>query len=165
MTRRLFVLDTDGTSDRSLLRIVIRLVEECAPTIVFDFERVDPTRTPARTRQVADRLERTLKLYPHAEAIFLHRDAEHEPPTTRVREVAAGVDQLRERRGNLACAPTVPVMPVRMHEAWLLVSEVAIRRAVGRPQRCGTAASTARAASRKRPGSEGGTVPSAHAGQ
>lgn len=133
MTRRLLVLDTDGTSDRALRRLMVRLIEECAPALVFDLEWVDPTRTRAKTRQVADRLERTLKLFPRADAVFLHRDAEHESPSARTHEVMDGADELRRRFGRPVLTPTVPVVPVRMHEAWLLVSERAQPQTFPRP--------------------------------
>ncbi|MBL8231577.1 MAG: hypothetical protein JNL98_23980 [Bryobacterales bacterium] len=66
-----------------------------------------------------------MDLYP-CDALFVHRDAEGFPSSLRREEIAAAA------RG----IPTlhVPVVPVRMTEAWLLADEQAIRRAAGNPK-------------------------------
>ena len=130
--RHLFVFDGDGPSDRALKRLLELLIHDCAPELLFDLEWVNPTFTPARSLRVADRVSRTVKLYPSADVILLHRDAEREPLDVRTAEIEAGVKELRER--GMSIAPTIAVVPVRMQEAWLLVSETAIREAAGRPR-------------------------------
>lgn len=65
-----------------------------------------------------------LDLYP-CEILFVHRDAERQPVEWRREEIAGYV--------NNAHASHVPVIPVRMTEAWLLVDELAIRSAAGNP--------------------------------
>jgi len=61
-------------------------------------------------------------LYP-CNLLFVHRDAEKESYDFRRQQVEAAVDDGRQ----------VPVIPVRMSEAWLLHEETAIRRASGNP--------------------------------
>ncbi|WP_208293922.1 hypothetical protein [Ilumatobacter fluminis] len=59
--------------------------------------------------------------------VFVHRDAEGEPPESRVDEIESG-----RIAAGVNC-PVVPVVPLRMTEAWLLLDEAAIRRAAGKP--------------------------------
>ncbi|WP_217451517.1 hypothetical protein [Candidatus Frankia nodulisporulans] len=60
--------------------------------------------------------------------IFVHRDADREGASARRAEIAAAA------AGSGLLEPVVPVIPVRHLEAWLLLSEGEIRRAVGRPK-------------------------------
>lgn len=59
--------------------------------------------------------------------VIVHRDAEGQSPRRRREEVEAGVAEIREH------LPALPIVPIRMTEAWLLVDEEAIRRVAGRP--------------------------------
>jgi hypothetical protein len=133
LMRASFVLDADGSSDRALVPLLDLLVRGCAPDLLFDIQWVDPTRLKAKSRAVVDRLERTLRLFPATQAVFLHRDSEKATLEERTTEIADAWDRLQRRSGTAPILPIVPVVPVRMQEAWLLVSEQAIREAVGRP--------------------------------
>jgi hypothetical protein len=57
--------------------------------------------------------------------LFVHRDAEGQPANLRREEIANAL-----RR---APVKHIPVVPVRMTEAWLLADETAIRSAAGNP--------------------------------
>jgi len=83
-----------------------------------DFRRLPPMGS------LRDRIRLALDLYP-CDVLFVHRDAERESPEVRreeIRVAAVGTD------GSI-----VPVVPVRMTEAWLLFNESAIRGAAGNP--------------------------------
>ena len=75
------------------------------------------------------RLSKAVDLFP-CELLFVHRDAEAEPPASRREEIGRAVIGAFEVRRSPAW---VPVIPVRMSEAWLLFDETAIRRAAGNP--------------------------------
>jgi len=66
--------------------------------------------------------------YP-CDCLFIHRDAEREPPEHRRREIQKAVESL----GGNKPETHVCVVPIRMSEAWLLFDEQAIRRASGNP--------------------------------
>lgn len=83
----------------------------------------DPFRMPV-ARDLAERLAHAVDLYP-CDVLFVHRDAEREDPATRREEI-------RQASATLDRAP-IPVIPVRMTEAWLLFDERAIRLAAGNP--------------------------------
>ena len=57
--------------------------------------------------------------------LFVHRDAEKQPPDIRRKEIAQALQT------TSLCY--VPVVPVRMTEAWLLLDQRAIRLAAGNP--------------------------------
>jgi hypothetical protein len=60
--------------------------------------------------------------------LFVHRDAEKETLATRQAQIDAWVTAAIKKP-----PPYVRVVPVRMTEAWLLLSEEAIREAAGNP--------------------------------
>jgi hypothetical protein len=57
--------------------------------------------------------------------LFVHRDAEAQPSAVRREEIATALRETLLRH--------IPVVPVRMTEAWLLADETAIRFAAGNP--------------------------------
>jgi hypothetical protein len=68
--------------------------------------------------------------------MLIHRDADKVDPAKRRREI---IDAVRQAQANNPLIPTsVPVIPVRMSEAWLLVDEQALRKAAGNPHGKGT---------------------------
>ncbi|BAM03827.1 DUF4276 family protein [Phycisphaera mikurensis] len=91
--------------------------------------------TPSGSLFDPRRLRRSLtKLSDHVAAaaedaagsvLFVHRDAEQADLATRVEEI--------ERAAAGVSGGVVPVVPVRMSEAWLLFDEQAIRTAAGNP--------------------------------
>jgi hypothetical protein len=83
----------------------------------------DFSRIP-RQRDTEWKLAAALDLYP-CDLLFVHRDAENQPPELRRRESASNLRNSRVKH--------VPVVPVRMTEAWFLVDEKAIRVAAGNP--------------------------------
>lgn len=116
----------DGSSDEPLGRHVAALArrhEVRLDVVTPEFERMN--MSPGR--RVRDRLERMLELDPDFDALVVHRDAERQPCADRLNEIHAATESLD------VAWPTVPVIPVRMTEAWLLLDEQAIREVAGRP--------------------------------
>jgi len=81
---------------------------------------------PARAG-LTERVRGALELFP-ADLLFVHRDADREPTATRRDEIRKAVEIATPNQA------TVPVVPVRMTEAWLLIDEPAIRSAAGNPR-------------------------------
>lgn len=73
------------------------------------------------------RMRAAWKLDDTYQIVFVHRDAENQDPVLRFSEVRAGIDAVAPGH------PAVPVVPIRMTEAWLLLDEGEIRRVAGRP--------------------------------
>ena len=74
---------------------------------------------------LASRIEAALTHYP-CEILLVHRDSEKQTWSSRM-------DEIRQVIGQLSVPPPrwVEIVPVRMTEAWLLSSELAVRRAAG----------------------------------
>ncbi len=71
------------------------------------------------------RIRASVKQYP-CDLLFIHRDAEAERREARVEEIRAVSE-------TAAVPEYVPVVPVRMTEAWLLIDEHAIRLSADNP--------------------------------
>src|SRR5690606_18674132 len=87
----------------------------------FDVVFADVRATP-----LVERLTSSVRLYP-CDVLVVHRDAERDPVDLRLAEIERARSSARIE-GSL-----VPVVPVRMTEAWLLFDESAIRRAADNP--------------------------------
>lgn len=125
MTRRGLFL-ADGTSDLAVAGVIERIAAAQGHDIVIT--AVDPTRYPGVGKRIDERLA-AIEDRDQFDVVFVHRDAERDDPSDRRREIADGAAAV-----ELAC-PVVPVVPVRMTEAWLLLDEPAIRSVAGRPNR------------------------------
>lgn len=122
-----YTLLADGPSDRCLVRIINWLLETIpAMTQVGVIAQVADFRwlrnPPA---MLAEKMRCSVKLYP-CDVLFVHRDAEREPREKRIAEINQAVEEARVQLH-------IPVIPVRMTEAWLLIDEQAIRRAADNP--------------------------------
>jgi hypothetical protein len=120
-----YTLVADGSSDRRLIPVLTWLLQRhSSRDIAATWADFSVVRTPPR--DLPARIAASIDLYP-ADLLFVHRDAEAAPHHQRVNEVHAAC-------GAFAGLVFVPVVPVRMQEAWLLISERAIRTAAGRPR-------------------------------
>ena len=115
-----FLLVCEGATDRPLASHIQRLLFAFGRQYA-DFE----ISTVGRT--LACKVQNGLKLSPYFDLLFVHRDADNIGWESRRSEIEHAV------RESLFQEPSVPVIPVRMTEAWLLLDEMAIRRAVRKP--------------------------------
>jgi hypothetical protein len=125
MTRRALLL-ADGPSDAPLGRHVELIAQRNGfeiDVVAPDLRRLDPS--PGRG--VADRLSAVLEFDDGFDLVIVHRDAENDSRQRRLIEIEDGVSAVREGLSAL------PIVPIKMTEAWLLVDEEAIRRVAGRP--------------------------------
>jgi len=126
MDRLDFTLLSDGSSDATLINPITWLLEQhlhCRGVAV-NGSWADLRRLRNPPKDLRERIRVALDLYP-CDILFVHRDSEHEPLEQRVAEIVAatkGVDGV-----------SVPIVPIRMQETWLLIDEQALRRASGNP--------------------------------
>lgn len=120
-----YTLVADGTSDRRLIPALTWLLQHHSSRSITptwaDFTVIRPL-----PRTLAEKIKAAIEYYP-SDLLFIHRDAEGEPRQQRLAEIELA-------RQPLQAPPIVPVIPVRMQEAWLLIDEQAIRAAAGRPR-------------------------------
>lgn len=123
-----FVFIGEGSSDEGIVPHLESLCIDAGATEVMgttlDFRRLHNSIG----HSVEAKLQVALALEPEANLFFVHRDADARSGSARHEEISSAA---------IACGcakPVVCVVPVQETEAWLLLDEVAIRRAVGRPR-------------------------------
>ncbi len=122
-----FLLVCDGSSDTALLPHIRSLL------IKYGATEADGTSSYVGDT-LAEKIRRGRDLYGDEDLLFIHRDAEHYQDS-----VAAGpqkrYDEIREGIHHSGYSGVyVPIVPVRMTEAWLLGDVAAIRRVAGKPK-------------------------------
>ena len=125
MSELRYTLVADGSSDRRLIPVLTWILQRhSSRAISATWADFSVLRSPPR--DLTAKIAAAVELYP-ADLLFVHRDAEGAPHQQRVDEVRTACQSFPDVR-------SVPVVPVRMQEAWLLISEAAIRTAAGRPR-------------------------------
>lgn len=120
-----FVLTGEGSSDLRLVEhIQTILIEEGFSEVSGEIPDLGMFR-PAIGRSVRDKLVALAKYYPHADVIFVHRDADNVGVAVRELEVFQATE------GVLEPERVISVVPVTMLETWLLADVEAIKRVAG----------------------------------
>ena len=125
MTRRAILL-TDGPSDRPLSTHLEAMCLERGVKVSIsapEFERL-PNPPGQRAQNRIDAVRRGEGL---PDLLFVHRDAERQSLQLRLQQIDRAIQQVAPS------LPSVPIVPVRMTEAWLLADEPLIRQIAGRP--------------------------------
>lgn len=124
-----YTLLSHGSSNLALLPVLDWLLRENGVVSPLDAAWADLRHLPTPPGSLAERICACLHYHP-CELLFVQRDAEKQPYSTRREEIQRALEAAT-RSGALP--PAVCVIPVRMQEAWLLFDELAIRRAAGNP--------------------------------
>lgn len=126
ISRRLTLL-TDGPFDRVLMAHISWLIRSVLPEhTVVQPQWADFRALPVRPKGLVEKIRCALQLFP-CDLLVVHRDAETSNPEPRFTEI-------QQALSDINCnVKAVPVVPVRMTEAWLLFDQQAIRVAVGNP--------------------------------
>ena len=115
----------DGSSDQMLIPILHWLFEQNGlEAVEIVRPRLGGWRNPPRT--LAERISAAVALAP-CDLLFVHRDAEGVQVSLRDEEIAIEIQKAQP------LPPHVPVIPIRMSEAWLLFDEKTLRRVAGKP--------------------------------
>jgi hypothetical protein len=113
-----YTLVADGSSDAALKPIIEWLIREHRPELGVLGEYAGSLGTVGLSLEM--RIPAALRLFP-CDLLIVHRDAESDPMEHRLDEIERAVDGHGGR--------WIPLIPVRMTEAWLLSDESAIRSA------------------------------------
>lgn len=122
-----YTLLADGSSDRCLMYVINWTLAEIPglENIRIISQFAEPSVVNAPAKRGVERVREAVRCYP-CDVLFFHRDAERATREKRIEEIQSLTE-------GLALAEHVPVVPVRMTEAWLLIDESAIRLAAGNP--------------------------------
>lgn len=116
----------DGSSDACLLVLLRWLVGSIARRVRLQSDVAMNNLLPKLSSGLEARVRKCVDLYP-CDILFVHRDAEAQAPAQRIEEIR------RAAECAAIAASWIPVVPVRMTEAWLLLDEQAIRQAAANP--------------------------------
>ncbi|MFC9475943.1 hypothetical protein ACFTS5_27480 [Nocardia sp. NPDC056952] len=128
MTARVFsgLFVCEGSSDQPLAAIVERLFIE--HDINLRLSNPDFGLLPKVGKDVGSTVGAGLRLFGGSvDLVAVHRDADNAGAMSRRLEIEKAIE------ANRYNGITLPVVPVRMTEAWLLLDEAAIRRVAGVP--------------------------------
>lgn len=118
-----YSLLSDGSSDRALIPIINWLLRQHLPTSILSEQWVDPARLGISARELVRRIKAAVRDYP-CDLLFIHRDSENSTWEQRAQEILSAVEASRVKIA-------VPIVPVRMTEAWLISCEPELRIAAG----------------------------------
>jgi len=130
MTGLRYTLVCDGSSNQVLIPIIEWLLHSLLPDWAIQGDWADFRHLPHPPQGLANRIRRGLDLY-DCDLLFIHRDAEGAQVDQRVNEISGAVDKASRCR---RLPPVIPIVPVRMQEAWLMLDEQALREAAGNPR-------------------------------
>ncbi len=112
-----YTLLADGSSDRTLVPIINWTLSQIPDLrVVAQFAEI----VPKPSMGLAYRAMAAVSVY-ECDILFVHREAESLGLDLRLSEIKGALSDLNK--------PVVPVVPIRMTEAWLLIDELAIRAA------------------------------------
>jgi hypothetical protein len=123
-----YTLVSEGSSDRVLLPILNWLLRQHTADYAIQAEWAELRHLPRPPKGFAAKIRMSLDLYP-CDVLFVHRDADRVAYHTRVTEIQRVLSQV----DAWDIERSIPVIPVRTTEAWLLINEVALRLAAGNP--------------------------------
>jgi len=126
MDRLDFTLLADGSSDAILINPIRWLLEQSLHPrgVAVNGTWADLRRLRRPPRDLRERVHVALDFYP-CNILFVHRDGEREPLEKRMAEINAATEG--------SAGISVPIVTIRMQEAWLLFNEDALRCAAGNP--------------------------------
>lgn len=128
MTVRVLFLG-EGTSDSGIADHISAIAADRGVEAAVTSPELDRIKDVGHA--LSDKLAKIRELGGQYELVAVHRDADAVGRDLRLQEIEAAI------REHMPQVVHVPVIPVRMTEAWLLVDEEAIRRVAGNPNgRC-----------------------------
>lgn len=128
-----YTLLAEGTSDRALMPVLDWLLRQHFQNHEIQSSWADLAGLPEPPKSLSNKIKISLHLYP-CDILFVHRDTDNQGWEKRDEEIHIAWDAINDLIQKKLPAKLVPVIPVRMTEAWLLLDEAAIRQAADNPR-------------------------------
>ena len=119
-----FTVLAEGGSDRLLIPVIEWVIRSLNAPFAFEVVLAEPYASSDLVDTA--RMREMLRIYP-CDVLIIHRDSDTQTMQDRRNQIAGAAIFLN------AEAKRVPIVPVRMTEAWFLKETSAIRAAVGNP--------------------------------
>lgn len=124
-----YVLLSDGSSDKNLMPIINWALKEILPSnVAIEHEWANLYYAKSKPKKLKERIDYVLDRYP-CDVLFVHRDAE----SKNLGIIENRITEIENAWPKNIPQKYIPVIPVVMSEAWLLIDEKAIRNACGNP--------------------------------
>lgn len=115
----------DGSSDQKILHVIRWLLDDLdSPPL--ELACADPALFSPAVSGLNARARAAIDQEP-CDILFVHRDAERCPLSTRKGEIQEALNE------SVGGTPYICIIPIRMSEAWFLFEETAIRKAANNP--------------------------------
>ena len=121
-----YTLIADGSSDKVLLKIIKWSLDDLFPQLACDGAFADFRRLPSPPQRLIDKVNKAKSDYPY-DVLFIHRDAE----SNNIRIIDQRHQEIHDQLPEEDFNKTICVIPIKMMEVWLLISEEAIKKAAG----------------------------------
>lgn len=121
-----YTLIADGSSDKTLIRIIKWLLDDLYPKLPNQGIFADFRGLPDPPKTLHDKFKAAQTYYPF-DIVFIHRDAE----STNTDSIKLRLNEIEKEIGETNFKNTVCLIPVKMMETWLLIDKDAIKRAAG----------------------------------
>lgn len=119
-----YTLTAEGGSDDMLIPLIDWVLAQLT-TQAFSGRLAKPAVFANKAKDVETRVAQSLRYFP-CQMLFVHRDSDGRPHEDRVGEVLNACDK------HGGCF--VPLVPIRMTEAWFLFNQAAVREAADNPR-------------------------------
>lgn len=119
-----YTLIADGSSDKTLLKIIKWSLDDLYPTLPNEGSFADFRFLPNPPKSLMEKVKTAMILYPY-NVVFIHRDAE----TTNSKIIEQRYNEIRDELGEDEFDKTICVVPIKMMEVWLLINKDAIKMA------------------------------------
>jgi hypothetical protein len=120
-------LVSEGATDANLIPIINWALKQSAGIQLPTGMRAEFWRLPQKPEGMVEKILKAVEFYP-CDVLFIHRDSDTKAPQIRHDEIRVAFAKAKVEM------PVIAVVPVRMLEAWLCFSEIAVRQAAGNPK-------------------------------
>lgn len=121
-----FTLIADGSSDKTLLRIIKWSLDNLYPKLPNEGYYADFRILPDPPKGLENKVAKAIKYYPF-NILFIHRDAETISPKI----INKRIEEIRAKLQEKDFERTICIVPIKMMETWLLFDLEAIKKAAG----------------------------------
>lgn len=121
-----YTLIADGSSDRTLLKIIKWSLDNLYPTLANEGSFADFRSLKNPPKTLKQKVDAAKTFYP-SDIVFIHRDGE----TTNSKIVEKRRLEVLNELGEFEFRRVICVVPIKMMESWLLIDNEAIKKAAG----------------------------------
>ena len=121
-----YTLIADGSSDKTLLRIIKWLLDDLYPKLPNAGSFADFRLITDPPKKLSDKVAMARYYFPY-DVLFVHRDSE----SIRAGAINKRIKEIKKEIGEEQFQQTICIIPVKMMETWLLIDAEAIRKAAG----------------------------------